>query len=486
MPFPIQTRPARTTDILPEEGVEKIHETSLTVLSELGIAVRHEEALALLESNGCSVDHESDLVHFPRSLVEECLDRPPERFTLHARNPANDAEVGGDDYVLAPVYGPPNVRTYEDGRRSSTIDDFELFMKLVQQEDPIGCAGYNVCEPTDVDQAVKHVEMLRRSLKMTDKPVMASAYGEDRARTCLDMVGIAVEDRELRRPYATGVVNTVPPRQWDTKQTGGLMEFARRGQPALITPGVMSSASGPATLAGSLALSNAEALVGVVISQLVNPGAPLVYRIGCIPVDIRTGIFAIGSPEARIATAVATQMARHYGLPVRGHGSLTDAKTINSQSGTESMFSITNTLLNRCNFVLHAAGALDSYTTVSPEKFVLDCERIRMVERYLDGFELTEEALALGLLEDVDPGGHFLDRRHTLTHGQETQFFPNLFDRQSHDAWHDDGEPDPFELAHERVRAHLDDYERPDMAPDVEADLQSYADEARREILGSA
>jgi trimethylamine--corrinoid protein Co-methyltransferase len=202
-------------------------------------------------------------------------------------------------------------------------------------------------------------------------------------------------------------------------------------------------------------------------------------------VDIRTGIFSIGSPEARIATAVATQMARHYELPVRGHGSLTDAKTVNAQSGSESMFSITNTLLNRCNFVLHSAGALDSYTTVSPEKFVLDCERIRMVERFLDGFEFSEERLAMELLEDVDPGGHFLDQRHTLTHGQEEQFFPNLFDRQSHDAWEDDGEPDPFELAHERVEEHVDAYERPPMDADVEAELQSYADAKREEILTS-
>ncbi|MDG5776472.1 trimethylamine methyltransferase family protein [Haloarculaceae archaeon H-GB1-1] len=473
-------------DPLTPEGVERLHERSLEILRDLGIRVDHEDALALLEEHGCDVDRETKIVSFPPDLVERCVERAPERFTLHARNPDNDVAVGGDDYVMTPVYGPPNIRTYESGRRPSTIDDYERMMKLVQREDPITCTGYNACEPNDVDQEVKHVEMIRRSLTLTDHPVMGSTYGEERAATSLDMVAIAVDDADLSVPYAAGLVNSVPPRQWDTKMVGGLMEYARRGQPVLISPGVMAAASGPATLAGTLALVNAENLSGIVIGQLVNPGAPVVYGALGTQVDVRHGSLAIGSPERSMCTSAGAQMARNYGLPSRGGGSQTDAKALNEQSGSESAFTLQTTLDSGINFVVHAAGDMESHSTASPEKFVLDCERIRHAERTRDGFELTEETFALDLIESVESGDHFLSERHTLEHSKSEHYFTDLFDRQSYDDWQNDGAKDPREKAHERVQAHLEAYERPPMDAGLERDLERFADERTEEILGLA
>jgi trimethylamine--corrinoid protein Co-methyltransferase len=454
------------------EEVELVHERTMTILSKIGIRVDHEEAREILADHGATVEEAT--VTLPRSLVEDCIESAPSSFTLHARNPDNDVQVGEGDPVTAPAYGPPNVRTYEDGRRPSTLDDYETLVKLAHSEDVIRCVGYNCCEPNDVDQEVKHVEMVERSLRLSDKPVMSSNYGADRARATMTMAGIANGDPDLEKPYVVGLANSVPPRRWDEKMTGGLLEHARHGQPVVVAPGVMASASGPATLAGTLALTNANSLFGVVMTQVVQEGAPVVYGCPSSNIDVRYGSFAIGSPEGGLAISFTGQMGRYYDLPTRSGGALTDSKTVDDQAGAESMRQLSLTMQADVDFVLHAAGILESYSTVSPEKFVLDCERLRHLERFRAGYDLTEESFALDLIEEVAPDDHFLNRRHTLEHSKSEFYFSELFDRQSHSDWQDDGEPDAFERGHERVQTLLDEYERPAMPSDVERDLDSF------------
>jgi len=255
MDYDLETTDVPHLERLDEAGRDAIHDVSMDILEDIGIEVDHEEAREYLADAGARVDHESGIVEIPESLVEDRLAEPPSSFTLHARNPDRNTGVGDGDTTLTSTYGAPNILRYDEGRRSSTIEDFEDLAKLAQMEDVIGCTGYNLCEPTDVPQEVKHYEMLRRSLTLTDKPVMGSTYGEDRARASLEMVGIATDDRELSKPYMAGVINTVTPRTLDTRMTGGLIEYAKAGQPTLVSPAVMANASGPSTLAGSMALA---------------------------------------------------------------------------------------------------------------------------------------------------------------------------------------------------------------------------------------
>ncbi|PSP84301.1 trimethylamine--corrinoid methyltransferase [Halobacteriales archaeon QS_1_68_17] len=481
MEYDLATVDVPAPERLTEEGLDAIHETSIRILEEIGIEVAHDEARQLLDDAGAEIDGE--LVCLPRSLVEDCVEAAPASFTLHGRNPDRHVHVGGDDYALASGYGAPNVLTYEDGRRSSTIDDYEVLAKLAQSEDVITCTGYNLCEPNDVPQEVKHYDMIERSLVLTDKPVMGSVYGEDRAKASIEMVSIANEDPEMSKPYMTGVINTVPPRQWDTRMTGGLMEYAKHNQPTLISAVVMANASGPSTMAGSLALANAEILTGIAIAQQANPGVPVVYGLPASNVDVRYGSFSIGSPEGALFVSFAAQMGRYYGIPSRAGGNLTDAKTVGDQSGAESMLQMLTTMHSGINFVLHSAGIMNSYSTVSPEKYVLDCERIRYIERFADGYALNEDTFALDLLAEVEPGGHFLNKRHTLQHSKTDHYMSDLYDRQSYDDWESQGAKSPFERAHERVEQLLDEYERPPIDDDVRAELESFVDREREEIL---
>ena len=477
--YDTETQPVPSFDRLTEEGEEAIHEAAIHIIEEIGIQLNHEEAIEVFEEHGAEV-HEDNIVTIPRDVIEDAVEEAPSSFTLHARNPDNNVTIGGEsgEPLRAPGYGAPNFRTFDEGRRKSTIEDYETMMKLVQTEDVLNSAGYNVCEPNDVDQEVKHLEMVKRSLTLTDKVPMVSAYGEDRTEAGLEMVGIANEDPELSKPYAAALINTVPPRSLDKKMLGGLLTMAKNGQPAVVSSFTMAGASGPATLSGAMAQANAENLTGIALAQLVNPGTPVVYGVPSSNIDVRYGSLSIGSPESALFISFAGQMGRYYEVPSRGGGGLSDSKSVDYQAGFESMMTLTAAEFSGINFVLHSCGILESYSAISPEKFVLDCELIRNLERIDEGFQIDEESFAFDLMEEVEPAGHFLSKRHTLTHSRDELFRTDVFDKRSHGDWEEDGEKTGFEMGHDRVQNRLEEYERPPIDEEIEEDIEAYVAEA--------
>lgn len=460
-----------------------MHEKSLTILEEMGIRVGHEDARQLLAANGCTVDEESNVVTFPPDLVEDCIDAAPSTFTVRGRGSQPDQTLGADGHVISTAAGPPNVLTYDGGRRPSVMEDFELFQKITQMEDVVTTAGTEVCVPTDYDESVAYLETQNRTLQMTDKLPGSNCYGEDRARRAAEMVGIAHDDPDLDDYYLIGNANSVSPRTWDTKMTGGILQHARMEQPVILAPAVMASASGPAAIAGSMALANAEILAGNVIAQSVNRGTPIVYGLPTSNIDIRYGSFSIGSPEGALFVSLAGQMARYYDVPSRAGGGLNDSKTVDDQAGSEAMLQLFVTLFSGIDYVSHGVGIMDSYSTSSPEKFVLDCDRIRYLQRFAAGFDLDEDSFALDLIEEIDPADHFLNKRHTLEYSQENFLIPELSYRDSYDNWENDGAKTAFERAHERVQTLVEEYERPPMDEDIRNDLDRYVEDKREEIL---
>lgn len=469
--------PLAPLDRLDGAAVRAIHDASMHILEEIGVQLNHDRATALLADHGADVDDDGR-VTIPRDLVEARVDMAPDRFVLHARNHENDVAVGGDaPPVRAPGYGPANVRTLE-GRRPARLADYEALLKLAQVEDVITCTGYGLCEPTDVPEGNEPYVLLRRALELTDKPVMGPTYGADRARACMDMVGIAVGDRSLDRPYVAGLINTTPPRRIDEAMLDGLLTYADHGQPLVISSFTMAGASGPPTLAASLAQTNAENLVGITLAQLVTPGAPVVYGVPTATVDGRYGSLSIGGPESAYFAAFAGQMARFYGLPSRSGGGLTDAKAVGYQCGFESTFLQTVTRLAGVDFVLHAAGILESYATVSPEKFVLDCEAIRYLDRFGDGFDIEAADFRLDELAAVEPGGYFPN--DGAADGTPPRFYRSgVVDKRGFGAWSEAGRPSTLEAGAERVDALLERYVEPPLPATTAADLASYVEHHR-------
>jgi trimethylamine--corrinoid protein Co-methyltransferase len=465
-----------TLEHLDEESQRAIHEVSIEIIEDIGIQINQQRAQSLLAANGGEI-HENDVVTLPRDLVEQRVQDAPAEFTLHARNPDNDVTVGGTGTpVRVPGYGPTHINTFEGGRRPSRLGDYELLVKLAHVEDVIDCTGYNLCEPTDLDGAGKHLAMLKRSLQFSDKPLMASTYGAELAGDSLDMVAIAMDDPDLTKPYVAGLINTVPPRSMDTRMLGGLLTYARRGQPLIISSFTMAGASGPADLGASMAQANAENLVCITLSQIVNPGTPVVYGVPSANIDPRHGSLSIGSPESALFASFAAQMGRFYDLPSRGGGGLTDAKSVGHQSGFESTLVQSVADFAGADFVLNAAGILESYTAISPEKFVLDCEALRYLDRFRDGYSVSADSIPLDLIEATDPASHFLGEPHTLEHSDSGFYRPKAVDKRSYDDWADHGSKTAHELAHDRVRECLAAYEKPPLDDDIERDLEAFGD----------
>ncbi|QHS17678.1 trimethylamine--corrinoid methyltransferase [haloarchaeon 3A1-DGR] len=460
-----------------EAGIEAVHEASIRVLEELGVQLDHERARAVLRDHGATVDAD-DVVRIPGDLVAEAVDRAPASFTLHARNPDNDVVVGGEGPpVRAPGYGPATIHTAADGRRDARLADYERLTRLAQATDVITCAGYHLCQPADIERSDRHLAMLERSLTLSDKPVLGPTYGAERAREGLELVGIATDDPDLSRPVVAGLINTVPPRRIGTEMLAGLLAYADRRQPLVVSSFTMAGASGPPTLAAAMAQANAENLAAITLAQLVAPGTPVVYGVPSAVVDDRYGSLSIGGPESALFAAFAGRMAAHYGLPSRGGGSLSDAKRVDHQSGFESTLVGTATALGGVDFVLNAAGVLESYSAVSPEKFVLDCETLRAVDRLRDGIRVDAETLSLDRLAAVEPGGHFLEDLEPES-ATDPQFHRSaVVDKRSHEAWADDGARSAFESATDRVRELQESYDRPPMDEGIAREVAAYVDE---------
>ncbi len=463
-----------TLNRLDAEDVATIHEASLRLLEESGIRFDHPRARRLFENHGASVSGEN-IVRIPPGIVEEAIEDAPDSFQLHGRNADNTVGIGESNRpIRAPGYGSPYVQFGAGSRRRARLSDYEDLVQLAHESDAITCTGYSICEPTDVDESTRHYEMLGRLLKGTDKPILGPVSGSHRAQTCMDMVGIAVGDPGLTKPYVAGLFNTAPPRSMGREMLEGLFTYAEHGQPLIVSSFVTAGTSGPPAVAPLVVQANAENLAAIALTQLVNRGTPVVYGLPGSTVDTTHGSLAIGNPEASVFASVAAQMGRYYELPSRGGGGLTDAKQLDYQSGFESAFTQLVTGLSGVDFVLHGAGILASYSTISPEKFLLDCESIRYLDRFDRSIVVEDAHLSPEQLTAADSAGHFLAEETPA--GARPLFEPELVDKRSYREWDQSGRESLDESVSGRVAEILAKSEPPRMAADTRRDLDRYVE----------
>jgi trimethylamine--corrinoid protein Co-methyltransferase len=365
--------------LISADEIESIHHTSLRVLAEIGMDFALPEARELLRKAGASVDGER--VRFDPALVEELIKTAPSRFTFHARNPENHLEIGGPAIAFGTVASPPNCSDMDTGRRSGNQHDFRNFLKLAQYFNCIQfVAGYPV-EPTDVHASVRHLEALRDTVVLTDKPFHAYSLGSERILDGIEIARIArgISHEQLERePSLFTIVNTNSPLKLDHPMLRGIMEMSARNQIVCITPFTLAGAMAPATVAGALVEQNAEALAGIAFTQLVRKGSPVIYGGFTSNVDMKSGAPAFGTPEYMKACVVGGQLARRYGIPYRTSNTCA-ANTVDAQAAYESVFSLWGLTMGGGNLIMHGAGWLEGGLVASFEKFVLDCDLIQMV-----------------------------------------------------------------------------------------------------------
>lgn len=404
------------------------------ILKNIGIKIFHPEALEIFRRAGAKVDGQT--VYLTSKLVEEQVKKAPAEFTLHARNPSKSVRIGGDTPVFAPGYGAPFVSDAVKGRREGTFEDFENLVKIAQSCPNLDLASGILTEPGDLPDTLKHVKMLEAAIKYSDKCLMGSSYGKEKAADTIQMAEM-VFGREFVHNNAVLItlINTLPPLAIDERMLGALIEHARKGQAVIIASMAMTGSTSPVTLAGTMAQINAEILTGVTLAQLVREGAPVVYGCASHPVDMRNGAMAIGAPETALITMSGAQMARYYGLPSRSGGALTDSKVVDAQAGAEAMNTLLITALSGVNFVLHAGGILETYLTMSYEKLVIDDELCGLVRRLRRGYAIDENTLARDVIQETGPQGYYLDKMHTLQNFRQETWEPRLLNRDNFSRW---------------------------------------------------
>ncbi|MBS0373056.1 MAG: trimethylamine methyltransferase family protein [Proteobacteria bacterium] len=479
------TNPFEPLKVFSDDQVAAIHEAALTILENQGMRVLLPEARQRYAAGGASVDEASQMVRFDRGLVAASLATTPREFVLHAKDPEWHLPIGGRNVVFAPTSGPPNIMDSARGRRAGSFEDFCNIMKLTQSFDVLHCLGGGV-EPQDVPIQFRHLETTRAMLLLTDKVPLVYARGAGQIADNFELIRIAygLTAEEFRsRPYACCVINTNSPLQLDIPMADGIMNFAAAGQPSIITPFTLAGAMAPVTIAGALTLAHAEALAGLVLAQIVRPGAPIIYGSFTSNVDMRSGSPAFGTPEYAKSSFGAGQLARHIGLPWRSSNA-TASNAPDAQAAYESQMSLWGALMGGCNFMLHAAGWLESGLSTSYEKFLLDVEMLQMFAETFQPVAASAADLALDAVAEVGPSGHFFGCAHTMERYRTAFYAPLVSDWRNFGQWTEAGSHTATERASGLWRDTLARYTPPVRDPAVVEALDAYV--ARRTAEGGA
>ena len=280
LPWRNLVNPYAPIEVLSADQVEQIHLTSLRVLEELGIAFLLPEALDILAAAGAEVDHKSQVVRFERGLIEQSMATAPSRFVVHARNPQHDITFGGNSINFATVGSAPNVSDLQGGRRPGCYRDYCDLVRLAQALNVVHLYGGYPVEPVDLPPETRHLDCTDAFIRLSDKVFFAYSLGRQRILDGIEMTRIArgaTDEQMLREPSLLTVVNSSSPLRIDAPMLEGVIEMARHNQVMAMTPFTLAGAMAPATIAGALAQQNAEALAGLAFSQIVNPGAPVMY-----------------------------------------------------------------------------------------------------------------------------------------------------------------------------------------------------------------
>lgn len=461
-------------EILNDEALEIIEANAETVLEEVGVAfVDNPKALERWKDAGADVRGER--VRIPRGLARKLCSTAPSQFTQVARNRDRDVVIGGNTLVTAPVYGPPFVRDAQGGRRYATMADFEKFVKLGYMSKWLHHSGGTVCEPTDVAVNKRHLDMLLAHMTLSDKPFMGSVTEPSRAQDSVEMCEILFgKDFVQENTVMTSLININSPLTFDSIMMGALEVYAANNQACIVSPFIVGGAMAPVSVAGTLTQVLAEVLAGIAYSQLIRPGAPVIFGTFVTSIDMNSGAPTFGTPEASQILSGAGQLARRMGLPFRSGGGLCGSKLPDAQAGYETANTLNAALLGGVNFMLHSCGWLEGGLVSSFEKFVMDADQLGVLHKLAAGVAADENAQAMDAIREVGPSGHYLDCAHTHANYQDAFWRSGVFDYKPFETWADEGARDTQALATARVEQMLAGYQQPALDPGIYAALQDY------------
>ncbi|PUB12099.1 trimethylamine methyltransferase family protein [Yoonia sediminilitoris] len=487
MPWKPPVNIDRPTEPLPTEGVQAIHDGAMRILEEIGIEFLNDEAIALFRQAGCTVNGSN--VRMGREWVMEMLGHAPAQFDITPRNPDRKITIGGKHILFGNVSSPPNYFDLEIGKKvSGSRAQCADLLRLTQYFNCIHFAGGYPVEPVDVHPSVRHLDVVYDKMVLTDKVPHAYSLGKERVEDVMEMIKIAgglTEEEFTAAPHMYTNINSTSPLKHDVPMIDGCLRCIRRGQAVIVTPFTLAGAMAPVTMAGAVSLSIAEALSAIALFQYVRPGAPCVIGTFTSNVDMKSGAPAFGTPEYMRATQMTGQMARFYGLPMRASGSCA-ANVPDGQAMWETSNALWSAVQSGTNIVYHAAGWLEGGLVASPEKFIMDCEVLQMIQRYMDPAITATgpDDIAIDAIKEVGPNGHFFGITHTQDRYEAAFYQPFLSDWRNFEAWEAAGSVWTAERAHRIFKEIIGSFEEPPMDDGIKEALGDFV--ARRKAEGGA
>ncbi len=472
-------------EALEPEQLEFIHDISLRIVEEEGVEVMGDQALDLYRKAGAEVD-ENGVVRMDRALLLETVAQAPKTYDVVTRNPEQTLKVGSDVINFGLVSGTPNVHDNINGRRAGNFEDYKKLISFGQYFNVLTFFGNQATAPTDMPANSRHLDTTFINLTMSDKPFLATGIGAGRARDAIEMTaisrGLTMEEMKSNPSVMTNI-NVNSPRKLDDAMAYGAMQMSLFGQPVTVTPFTLMGAMTPTTMAGALAQQNAEALVGIALLQLTNPGTPVVYGGFTSNVDMRSGSPAFGTPENSLANIAGGQLARKYNLPYRT-SACNASNAVDAQAIYETQMALWGAVMGHGNLIYHAAGWLEGGLVASFEKLVIDCEMLQHMSKMLEPIKINLEEIGLEAMREVGPGGHFFGCAHTMERYKDAFYEPFVSDWQNSENWVLAGAKDATTRATELWPKILQEFEPPPSDPAIIEELEAYMAKRKEELKG--
>jgi len=461
-------------EYLSQDEVEEIHWASLEILERTGLNVHHPKARELLYDAGAYVDSDALRVRIPAGLVKEALARAPERVVIANRLGERVMPLEGTKSFFGTGSDLINTIDLDTGEvRASVLQDVANAARLcdaLPNYDFVMSYGLASDVPAHQQEVAQFVAMLRNTVK----PQILTTFTDIQALE--DIWGIAKlvaggEQEFQRNPFFVIYGQFTSPLQHGIEALQRLLFCAEHCIPIIYVPGIMSGMTGPVDMAGCLALGNAECLAGLTMHQLANPGAPFIYGTNVSPFDMRCATISYGGPEFHVVGAMVSQLSRYYNLPVFSTGGCTDAKCVDEQASIEAAMSMLLAALGGGN-IIHDVGYLEMGLCGAPDFLVINDEIIAMTRQMLRNYTIDAQSLALDVVDQVGPAGHFIEEPDTLARFREALWYPSLFDRSPRHEWEGKGAKPLGEVARERAKQLLSTHEPILIVPAVDTEIE--------------
>ncbi len=460
--------------IISDADVERIYQAALDLLMEPGFFSESDLFLDLFAKGGAKVDRTARTIRVPKELVEWALVSAPKSFTLYGRNdPSMDlqVELGRTYYGMGgtsePQYWDFDLRRSRQPTKQDMIHNTRVGHALANID-----FVQTLCMSGDMPTSHTFFHDFDAIFRNTTKPTVMSVLERPFTQSWLEMAAaVSGGEAALReKPSMLGIVTPVSPFKIAVMNEG-MIDAVLAGVPILYSPGPLMGATSPATVAGIVALTQAEVLFGVVLTQLIKQGAPVVLKPDTDVFDMKTSQVTYGSPEQDLGKVASVQLAKRYGLPIYGLGGGVEGKLPDAEAAAESME--TMLLVSLAGMTMcQSLGTLACGMYGSAEMAVICDEMVHMTRRILAGFEVNDETLALDVIREAGYGGNFLKMKRTARWFRSEMFFPSLFRRQTTEDWVKAGSKTIDQVAHEKVLKILDSTGPVELLPGADQELE--------------